>query len=100
MSGYGSRDWLTGMISNPEHERFYKDNNDRMPEFAEHKGHVENNIISPANLALLVDWLRGEEACNEGTSMLSAFVVRSGRKPPRASRRALRYRTSWLSGPG
>ena len=34
LTGYGSREWLIGMISNPEHERFYGDKNDRMPAFA------------------------------------------------------------------
>lgn len=60
LTGYASREWLTGMISNPNHDRFYGENNDRMPAFAEHADQVENNIISPANLALLVDWLRGD----------------------------------------
>jgi ubiquinol-cytochrome c reductase cytochrome b subunit len=32
LTGYGSKEWLTGMISNPQHERFYAD--DRMPSFA------------------------------------------------------------------
>lgn len=60
LTGYASRAWLTGMISNPNHKQYYGEHNDRMPAFAEHADKVENNIISPANLALLVDWLRGE----------------------------------------
>lgn len=61
LTGYGSREWLAGMISNPNQERFYgKENNDRMPAFAEHAELTENNILSPANLDLIVDWLRGE----------------------------------------
>lgn len=60
LTGYGSYDWLTGMIGNPAHERFYGDNNDRMPAFAEHQDKPESNIISPANLDLLVRWLRGD----------------------------------------
>jgi ubiquinol-cytochrome c reductase cytochrome b subunit len=60
LTGYASRDWLVGMISNPNAERFYGENNDRMPAFAAHAELAENNIISPANLDLLVDWLRGE----------------------------------------
>ena len=35
LTDYGSREWLMGMISNPAHERFYRDANDRMPAFAE-----------------------------------------------------------------
>jgi ubiquinol-cytochrome c reductase cytochrome b subunit len=61
LTDYGSRQWLMGMIGDPNHERFYGDeHNDRMPAFAQHADETENNIISPANLDLLVDWLRGE----------------------------------------
>jgi hypothetical protein len=31
LTGYMSRDWLTGIIKNPEHERFYGSSNDGMP---------------------------------------------------------------------
>ncbi|HET6883300.1 MAG TPA: cytochrome b N-terminal domain-containing protein [Pirellulales bacterium] len=60
LTGYGSREWLKGMIGNPTHERFYGDINERMPAFAEHEDKPEDNILTPANLDLLVDWLRGE----------------------------------------
>ncbi|HUY88711.1 MAG TPA: cytochrome b N-terminal domain-containing protein [Pirellulales bacterium] len=72
LTGYGSREWLTGMISNPNHEQYYGEHNDRMPAFAEHAEDVENNIISPANLALLVDWLRGEWYEPEGAATANA----------------------------
>lgn len=60
LTGYGSQDWLTGMISNPAHKRYYGDNNDRMPVFAANAEEPENNILSPENLDLLVRWLRGD----------------------------------------
>ncbi|HQU43294.1 MAG TPA: cytochrome b N-terminal domain-containing protein, partial [Pirellulales bacterium] len=60
LTGYGSYDWLKGMIGNPTHKRFYGDLNDRMPAFAEHQDKPESNIISPSNLDLLVRWLRGD----------------------------------------
>jgi ubiquinol-cytochrome c reductase cytochrome b subunit len=59
LAGYGSRDWLIGMISNPEHERFYKDKNDRMPAFAEGDNRQQHRL-SPDELGLIVDWLRGD----------------------------------------
>ena len=34
LTGYGSREWLIGFISDPRHERFYGENNDRMPAYA------------------------------------------------------------------
>jgi ubiquinol-cytochrome c reductase cytochrome b subunit len=59
LTGYASRDWLTAFISNPEHERFYPETNDRMPAF----GATEEKPtarLSDEELKLLVDWLRGE----------------------------------------
>ncbi|HVX15878.1 MAG TPA: cytochrome b N-terminal domain-containing protein [Pirellulales bacterium] len=60
LTGYGSHDWLVGMIGNPEHRRFYAQNNERMPAFAKHADEPEKNILSPENLDLLVRWLRGD----------------------------------------
>ena len=54
LTGYGSREWLVAFISNPEHERFYGDRNDRMPAYAEEKS------LTPQEIALVADWLRGE----------------------------------------
>lgn len=61
LTGYGSREWLKGMISNPAHERFYgKDRSDRMPAFLANSPDAGSNLLSPGELDLLVDWLRGE----------------------------------------
>lgn len=49
------------MIGNPQHQRFYPDGlNDRMPAFAEDPQHPETNLLSPRELNLLADWLRGQ----------------------------------------
>jgi ubiquinol-cytochrome c reductase cytochrome b subunit len=60
LSGYGSREWLSGMISDPKHQRFYREDNDRMPSFAEHPDDPGKNMLSAHSLGLIVDWLRGE----------------------------------------
>ena len=60
LTGYGSTEWMTAMISNPAHKRFYGDKNDRMPAFALHPNDPTLNRISPQELAVLVSWLRGE----------------------------------------
>jgi ubiquinol-cytochrome c reductase cytochrome b subunit len=61
LTGYGSREWITSMISDPTAKRFYSDDrNDRMPSFAKDAIHAENNLLSPRELRLLVDWLRGD----------------------------------------
>lgn len=61
LTGYGSREWLIGMISNPNGERYYPDDlNDRMPAYAEHPNEPESNLLSRGEVELLADWLRGE----------------------------------------
>lgn len=54
LTGYGSRDWLSGIITNPAHARFYGKRNDRMPAFGQEK------ILDAHAIGLLADWLRGE----------------------------------------
>jgi ubiquinol-cytochrome c reductase cytochrome b subunit len=58
LTGYASREWLTAFISNPEHERFYPESNDRMPAFAANSNNPAANRLSPEELSLLVSWLR------------------------------------------
>jgi mono/diheme cytochrome c family protein len=60
LTGYGSYEWLMGLVSDPTHERFYRHENDRMPSFAKDLAHPENNNVSIRELSLIVDWLRGE----------------------------------------
>ncbi len=54
LTGYGSRDWLISIITNPAHARFYGKRNDRMPAFG------DEQILNPPTIGLLADWLRGE----------------------------------------
>jgi quinol-cytochrome oxidoreductase complex cytochrome b subunit/mono/diheme cytochrome c family protein len=54
LTGYGSRQWMIDFIRNPVHPRFYPAHNDRMPAYGQQK------ILSDAEIALIVDWLRGD----------------------------------------
>jgi ubiquinol-cytochrome c reductase cytochrome b subunit len=54
LTGYGSRAWLTAILANPAHARFYGKRNDRMPAFG------TDQILDEASIGLLADWLRGE----------------------------------------
>jgi ubiquinol-cytochrome c reductase cytochrome b subunit len=59
LTGWGSREWLVGIITDPTHERFYGDDNDRMPSF----GKAEEGslpMLSPRQIELVAEWLRGE----------------------------------------
>jgi ubiquinol-cytochrome c reductase cytochrome b subunit len=60
LTGYGSEKWLTEFISNPSHERFYGDNNDRMPAFFTAPPGSDGNILSPKQMELIVNYLRGD----------------------------------------
>jgi ubiquinol-cytochrome c reductase cytochrome b subunit len=51
LTGYGSREWLIGMISHPADKRFYAETNDGMPAFSEQ--------LSRESIEALADWLRG-----------------------------------------
>ncbi len=52
LTGYGSRAWLTAILVNPAHARFYGKRNDRMPAFG------TDQILDEASVGLLADWLR------------------------------------------
>jgi ubiquinol-cytochrome c reductase cytochrome b subunit len=54
LSGYGSRLWLTGILNNPAHEKYYGPNNDRMPAFGEQRS------LDAHAIGLLADWLRAD----------------------------------------
>lgn len=56
LTGYASREWLTAIIENPAHERFYGRRNDRMPAFK------KDAILDDKQIGYLVAWLRGETA--------------------------------------
>jgi ubiquinol-cytochrome c reductase cytochrome b subunit len=55
LTGWGSTEWMTAIIKNPKHERFYGKRNDRMPAFG------EEGILDERQIGMLVEWLRGEE---------------------------------------
>ena len=61
LTGYGSEEWLIGIISNPEHERFYEGTNDRMPAFHSVEGESPSNRLSSKDVRLIARWLRGDD---------------------------------------
>jgi len=52
LTGYGSKEWLTGIIADPAHDRFYGKKNDRMPSFG------KDDKLTDQEISLIVDWLR------------------------------------------
>ncbi len=59
MTGYGSRDWLTGILTNPEDERFYPNSNDGMPAFHAFPEEPAKNLLSLDEIETLADLIRG-----------------------------------------
>ena len=60
LTGYGSRQWLVGIIRDPADKRFYGDANDRMPAYAETPEDPARNRLTDREVGLLADWLRGD----------------------------------------
>ena len=61
LAGWGSKDWLVRFITDPTHEAFYRDTNDRMPAFGQ--GNAESTkkpLLAAEDIDLLARYLRGE----------------------------------------
>lgn len=62
LTGYGTAEWLRAFISNPAHERFYReDGNDRMPAYVIDSANPQKNLLANHELDMLVRWLRGDD---------------------------------------
>ena len=59
ITGWGSKEWLVGIITDPAHERFYGDTNDRMPSFGKGEDGAAT-ILTREQIDLVADWLRGD----------------------------------------
>lgn len=62
LTGYGSREWLIGILSDPTNARFYGDKNDGMPSYAKSADHPQKNLLTAPQLGALADWLRDQGA--------------------------------------
>lgn len=58
LTGYGSEEWIEQFIADPGQERFYGENNDRMPAFAAQPCDAADNVLTRAEIELLARWLR------------------------------------------
>ena len=52
LTGYGSRDWMIAIISDPSHDRFYGKKNDDMPAFG------RDEKLTLREIEIIADWLR------------------------------------------
>ncbi|MBT6918995.1 MAG: menaquinol-cytochrome C reductase, partial [Planctomycetaceae bacterium] len=58
LNGWGSEEWLVGIVTDPTHQRFYPDTNDRMPRFGvASDGGLQ--ALSDKQIQLVSQWLRG-----------------------------------------
>jgi quinol-cytochrome oxidoreductase complex cytochrome b subunit/mono/diheme cytochrome c family protein len=86
LTGYGSREWLTGIISNPAHPRFYGKDNDRMPAFG------EQQRLTPGQIGMVVDWLRGDWY-QQGRATVAAHRAEAQAEPTSTSTAATKPTT-------
>ena len=56
LTGWGSREWLLGMLHDPSTDAYYGEDNDRMPLFG------VDELLTEAEMRLVADWLRGDWA--------------------------------------
>ncbi len=54
LTGYGSREWIVGLLTDPGHPSYYGKSNDKMPAFG------AKQMLDTHTMALLADWLRGQ----------------------------------------
>jgi len=59
LTGYGSKAWVAGILSNPAEKRFYGKRN-LMPCYAPSASNSAENTLNPLQIEFLTDWLRGE----------------------------------------
>jgi ubiquinol-cytochrome c reductase cytochrome b subunit len=59
LTGYGSPEWLAGIVGNPADTRFYGKINDRMPAYAP-SANPKENALSPQQIKMAIDWLQGK----------------------------------------
>jgi ubiquinol-cytochrome c reductase cytochrome b subunit len=59
LDGYGSPEWIAGIIHNPADPHYYNKANDRMPSYAASPD-PSQNALNPHQIELLTNWLRGE----------------------------------------
>ena len=67
LTGYGSPQWMAGIIGDPAQRRFYGKLNDRMPAYAP-SADAAQNTLNPEQIKMLTDWLRGDWPSEEPTS--------------------------------
>ena len=63
LNGYGSREWLAGLIADSTQARYYGEDatgEGYMPAYAPAEGDAPGNALTREEILLLTDWLRGD----------------------------------------
>jgi len=61
LTGWASKGWLVRFITDPTHEAFYRETNDRMPSFGKApEGATKQPLLTSAQIELIARLLRGE----------------------------------------
>ncbi|HUT09949.1 MAG TPA: c-type cytochrome [Thermoguttaceae bacterium] len=60
LTGYGSREWLIGILADAAHPWFYGPRNDRMPTYFGSIDDPADNLLTAEQVELMARWLRGQ----------------------------------------
>ena len=69
LTGWGSPEWIAGIIRNPADVHYYGKLNDRMPAYAASTTDPAQNTLDVRQIELLVRWLRGQWYEERGEGM-------------------------------
>jgi ubiquinol-cytochrome c reductase cytochrome b subunit len=83
LTGYGSQEWVMGILIDPTHDWFYGPRNDRMPAYLEVPEAPEKNRLTAGEVELMADWLRADwYEPKPNSSGQPQAAERPKRKPP------------------
>ncbi|MGQ9563287.1 MAG: cytochrome b N-terminal domain-containing protein [Thermogutta sp.] len=57
LTAYGSKKWLAEFIADPKAKQFYRQTNDGMPSYHAFPDHPEKNLLTPAEVEILAEYL-------------------------------------------
>ncbi len=60
LTGYGSAEWLEGIIADPAAKQYYGSQNDGMPSYHGSPDSPDRNLLTPDQIKSLAEWLRNE----------------------------------------
>jgi ubiquinol-cytochrome c reductase cytochrome b subunit len=61
LTGYGSKPWLVGIISDPQGKAYYPKTNDGMPSYLNFPDQPGRNLLAPEQVEAIAEMIRSQE---------------------------------------